>query len=103
MSMNFQIGQQVVCVATRFSRNAYWRASVNTFPQLHGIYTIRDMCAENDLVGLYFCEIHNPRAWFRLGFVEPAFSTVNFRPVRKTSIEVFHKLLVPAPKELVPA
>jgi hypothetical protein len=38
----------------------------------------------------------SPRAQFAEGFVEPAFNSKNFRPVRPTSIAIFKRLLVPA-------
>ena len=93
--MTFHVGQQVVCVNGQFSPRPYWRSTVRTFPQLHSIYTIRDICTAGDLVGLYFHEILNPRAWFGPEFVEPAFNSRNFRPVKRTSIEVFERLLAP--------
>jgi hypothetical protein len=38
----------------------------------------------------------SPRAQFAEGFVEPAFNSKNFRPVRPTSIAIFQRLLAPA-------
>ena len=38
----------------------------------------------------------SPPAQFAEGFVEPAFNSRNFRPVKRTSIEVFTRLLAPA-------
>jgi hypothetical protein len=44
----------------------------------------------------------SPRAQFAEGFVEPAFNSRNFHPVRPTSIAVFKQLLIPAdPLEVV--
>jgi hypothetical protein len=42
-----------------------------------------------------FYEIVSPRDYFAEGFVEPAFNSRNFRPVRPTSIAIFKKLLRP--------
>ncbi len=93
--MSFQVGQQVVCIDDKFSPNPYWRKTVRTFPKLRAIYTIRSICEDGDLIGFCFYEIRHPRALFRDGYFEPAFNSRNFRPVRKTSIEVFKKLLAP--------
>jgi hypothetical protein len=94
--MSFAVGQQVVCVSDVFSPCEYWRERVRAFPRLHGVYTIREMREVGDLLGLMFYEMRSPRAQFAEGFVEPAFNSRNFRPVKPTSIEVFTRLLAPA-------
>jgi hypothetical protein len=94
--MSFHIGQQVVCINDEFSPCPYWRRAVSAFPKLHMIYTIRDIREAHGLLGLCFYEIVSRRAQFAEGYVEPAFNSKNFRPVKHTSIEVFEKLLVPA-------
>jgi hypothetical protein len=99
--MDLYVGQQVVCINDVFSPCAYWRARVSALPVLHGIYTIRSTREVRDLIGLCFYEIRSPRADFAEGVVEPAFNSRNFRPVRRTSIGVFERLLLPA--ELVDA
>ena len=96
IAMSFQIGQQVVCVNDRFSERVDWRRTVRAFPQLHSVYTIREIIEDPPLIGFCFHELVNERHHFRSGFHEPAFNSRNFRPVRKTSIEIFEKLLVPA-------
>lgn len=93
--MSFSIGQQVVCVDVNFSREPTWRSAVRKFPKLRGVYTIRDMRIEGELIGLCFQEIINARANFSSGYVEAAFDSRKFRPLRRTSIEVFEKLLAP--------
>jgi hypothetical protein len=94
-TMSFHVGQQVVCVDDKFSKREDWRRTVRVFPLLHSIYTIREIVQEGELIGFYFYEITNPRAHFAKGYLEPAFNSRNFRPVRKTSIEIFERLLVP--------
>jgi hypothetical protein len=94
--MSYQVGQQVVCVDDRFSDHEVWRRAVRSFPKLYGIYTIREIIEDDGLFGFCFYELSNPRAPFYNGFLEPAFNAGNFRPVRKTSIEIFRKLLTPA-------
>jgi hypothetical protein len=93
--MSFHVGQQVVCVNDRFSRDMRWRQTVRNFPILNSIYTIREIHVEGALVGFCFHEILNPCRWFAAGFGEPAFNSRNFRPVRTTNIEVFKQMLVP--------
>jgi hypothetical protein len=93
--MSFYVGQQVVCVNIDFSREPTWRAAVKTFPQMNSVYTIRSICEAGDLIGFCFHEFVNPPAHFSRGFAEPAFDSRRFRPVRRTNIEVFEKLLAP--------
>jgi hypothetical protein len=93
--MSLHVGQQVVCINGVFSSCPYWRAAVTAFPVLHGIYTIRSMREAHGLIGLCFEEIVSPHRHFSEGYVEPAFNSRNFRPVRRTSIEIFRRLLAP--------
>jgi hypothetical protein len=93
--VSFYIGQQVVCVDVNFSREPTWRSAVRKFPKLKDVYAIRDIRVEGDLVGLCFEEIINARANFSSGHVEAAFDSRKFRPLRRTSIEVFERLLAP--------
>ena len=93
--MSLRVGQQVVCISERFSPCQYWRRAITALPKLHGIYTIRHIREAHDLIGLCFFEIVSPRADFAEGYVEPAFNSRNFRPVKPTSIEAFEKLLTP--------
>lgn len=95
--MSFHVGQQVVCINDAFSLCPSWRRALAALPKLHMIYTIRHMREAHGLLGLCFFEIVSPRAHFSEGYVEPAFNSRNFRPVKRTSIEVFEKLLTPAP------
>jgi hypothetical protein len=94
--MSFHVGQQVVCINDVFSACAYWRAAVSAFPRLHSIYTIRSMREAHGLLGLCFYEIASEPREFSEGFVEPAFNSKNFRPVKPTSIAVFEELLASA-------
>jgi hypothetical protein len=103
IAMDFHIGQRVVCVSDRFSSEPVWRAAVHTFPQIGRIYTIRDICHRVDLVGLLLEEIWHEPAWFCVGFVEPAFNVKHFRPLRKSDISIFKKMLEPVPGRLVDA
>jgi hypothetical protein len=93
--MSFQVGQRVVCVCVNFSHEPVWRSVVRVFPELGAVYTIRSICAAGDLIGFCFEEIINPPGHFSRGFVEPAFDSRRFRPVRMTNIDVFRALLVP--------
>ena len=93
--MSLYVGQQVVCVNDVFSPCPVWRAAVTSLPVLHGIYTIRHIREAHGLIGLCFHEIISPPRDFSEGYVEPAFNSKNFRPVKRTSIEVFQTLLVP--------
>ena len=94
-AMSLHVGQLVVCVNDAFSPCEYWRQAVQSLPKLHGIYTIRHTREAHGLIGLCFHEIRSPHAHFSEGYVEPAFNSKNFRPVKRTSIEIFEKLLAP--------
>jgi hypothetical protein len=94
--VSFYIGQRVVCVCVNFSREPVWRSVIRVFPQLGCVYTIRCICVVADLIGFCFEEMVNPPGNFSRGFVEPAFDSRKFRPVRTTSIETFRALLVPS-------
>jgi hypothetical protein len=103
MAMDFHIGQHVICICDQWSPEPAWRAAVRAFPKLGGIYTIRDICDREGLIGLMFEEMRHEPAWFCVGLVEPAFNAKRFRPVRKSNIEVFKKLLEPLPEDLIEA
>jgi hypothetical protein len=92
--MHFYIGQRVVCVDVKFSDEPLWRSCVRAFPRLNSIYLIRDIRNVHELVGLCFHEIVNAPADFAEGYVEAAFDSRRFRPVRTTNIEIFKALLI---------
>jgi hypothetical protein len=95
--MSFHVGQQVVCISVKWlpGRNELWYRTIRTFPKLNGVYTIREIRVVDDLIGFCFEEFVNPCAYFSRGYLEPCFKSQNFRPVRKTSISVFERLLAP--------
>jgi hypothetical protein len=93
--MSFYVGQRVVCVDVNFSHEPLWRSCVCTFPHLNSIYTIRNIRTVNDLVGVCLHEIINSWAFFAEGYVEAAFDSRRFSPVRSTNIDVLRALLVP--------
>src|SRR5271169_5755772 len=117
--MGFYIGQQVVCVNDQFSQWEYWRQSIRTFPSLNSIYTIRIIRRGEDygaepFFSFCFYELVNTPVLFKLGYFEPSFVSEYLRPIKKTNIDVFEKLLVPVspagarrkerrPKTVVPA
>ena len=93
----FHIGQRVVCVNTE-------NLVFADMKQLHkgGIYTIRgflDGTAFDPGLGIYLEEIIHPLINFEdpYGWLEPSYWAWRFRPVidKKTSIEIFQKLLIP--------
>ena len=92
--MHFDIGQRVVCVDVNFSHEPLWRSCVSAFPRLNSIYLIRDIRTAHELVGLCFDEIMNASADFAEGYVEAAFDSRRFRPVRSTNVEIFKALLI---------
>jgi len=95
--MSLHVGQQVVCVNDGFSPCPYWRRAVSALPKLGMVYTVRHIREAHGLIGLCFFEIESTHAHFSEGYVEPAFNSKNFRPVRRTSIAVFEEILQVAP------
>lgn len=98
----FEIGQQVVCIEDWPLTDATY---ISHTPIKGQIYTIRGFCKEAmdiyDVPYIYLEELINPIVYGADTQCEPAFLGLNFRPVRKTSIEVFTSLLVPSPKQKV--
>jgi hypothetical protein len=96
--LNIHVGQQVVCISNGFhsSPNEYWRSAITTFPELCGIYAVREVREADGLTGICLGEIVNPRVYFRRWsgnvFVEPAFDIKYFRPAKKTSSDLFATL-----------
>lgn len=99
--MSLQVGQQVVCINDDFSPCPYWRRAIRAWPRLGMVYTIRGLREVQDLLGLCFFEIVNAHAHFGEGYVEAAFNGRNFRPVKRTSIEIFERLLAPVPSRVL--
>lgn len=98
--MTFRVGMKVVCIL-----NKPWRPQQGliNMPFYKGIYTVAEIRTRKDAVGLLFYELKNPVVEFddtgNIG--EPAFSAEYFRPIveRKTSIEVFQRMLNPSEVE----
>jgi len=93
--MSFHVGQHVVCVCVNFSRESIWRGTIRVFPKLNRIYAIRSMRRVDDVTGLCFEEMVHPPSDFAEGFVEPAFDSRRFRPVRTANIDILREFLVP--------
>lgn len=91
--MHFDVGQRVVCVDVNFSREPLWRSCVHAFPRLNSIYRIRDIRRVDGLVGLCLHEIVNASADFAEGYVEAAFDSRRFRPLRTANVEILKALL----------
>jgi hypothetical protein len=104
----FFVGQRVVCV--NISPNPGGGLSPTyrdtNFPEVGGIYTIRRIfCARpfgHDDVAILLAEVRNPVRRYisrteRNVRCEQFFLGFRFRPVRTTNIDVFLKMLEPAP------
>lgn len=93
-AMTFRVGQKVVCVDVP-ARNSWalypWPACV----VLGGVYTVRSLDCIGDFYGLTIDEYPPP---IDNQDREVTFNTKRFRPVveRKTSIEIFERMLKPA-------
>lgn len=98
----FEVGQQVVCIVDGPWVSPMMGTSLTVKEPVRGaIYTIREIVAPPSylLVGLCLEEIVNPAVDFgqQYGVREPDFDSRGFRPVRKTSIDVFTKILLKTP------
>jgi len=108
--MSFYLGQQLVCIDDQFDQNPYWRQTIQAFPKFNSVYTIRiiRLGAEYGLspfIAFCFYELVNLPALFpigspsKLGLFEPSFLSKYFRPVQKTNIDIFKKLLASGPAQ----
>jgi len=82
----------------------YWQAKAQ-LTVIGGIYTIRAINVWPTYTLLRFDELDNSEFVRGTLMLEPGFNSVGFRPVveRKTSIEIFQKMLTPKQQEIVGA
>ena len=111
---SFQVGDKVVCVNDSWPGDENDRPFYDNAPKSGEVYTIRDI-GPSFLEGTRWAFLDTPKICVRLveirNQIDPRlgvewnFRASRFRPVverkRKTSIEVFRKLLAPS-KERVP-
>jgi hypothetical protein len=101
MAVNFHVGQQVVCVDDDYTNHPAWVVVPNR-PVRGSVYTIREVCEvtyeTGPDIGLRLIEVVNAPICWRDGVAEHAFHRQRFRPLRKTSIEVFERMLIKAPE-----
>ena len=90
IGVDFYIGQHVICICDQWSNEPTWRAAVQTYPKLGGIYTIRDICPRVDLIGLLFEEIWHEPAMFCLARSSPH-STLNASGRSEKATSTFSK------------
>lgn len=63
------------------------------------VYTIREFQTDDyGNLGMRFKEIINPVLQYDDGVCEVAFHAIYFRPVKRTDISVFTRLLAPTPE-----
>ena len=108
--ISYKIGDQVVCLTT-FRPHRVSGYSPPNHPHIGQVYTVRGFhlplpqetaFVGFEMIGVYLEEIINPLVllhWDKQ-MHEPAFNAEGFRPVKKTSIEVFKRLLKPTPKKV---
>lgn len=96
--MSFHVGQRVVCVDDR-------DLTEGVHPVKGSIYTIRALRWSEwfERQHVLLEEILKQSQLFADGFHEGSFRADRFRPVKTTSIEIFHQMLVTPPKETVDA
>lgn len=95
---NFRVGQKVVCVDTQ-NWNLWGKAACYPFPIKGCIYTVRGHSKDQEgVMGLLLQEIARPDYVFFPEGHEVGFLARRFRAVaeRKTSIEIFQRMLTPS-------
>jgi hypothetical protein len=100
----FHVGQKVVALASADEWQVY---GGEVAPYKGQILTIRSFCeGSKGQIGLRFEEIQNPRKChmtrWSIRKVECGFAADKFRPLRKTSIEIFEAMLHPFPVNSFP-
>lgn len=90
---DWHVGQMVVCVDGDFS----FKRRGEITPVRGCVYTIRGFTADGTTIWL--AEIINDPRHYSDGFLECSWKIRRFRPVRKTSIDIFRSLLTPAGQE----
>jgi hypothetical protein len=106
--MMFEIGQQVVCIVADWCEGCTCGGKNCTpykFPIKGFVYTIRAIGPSSDpefndpdWVGVTLEEIVNP---LDEDNKEILFCTDGFRPIKKTSIDVFRQMLTPRPEDVL--
>jgi hypothetical protein len=96
MTMNFRVGQKVVCVEDRFS--ARCRIDIPALPVKGQTYTVRGVYGHANGQMIWLEEIANPLCVLDdVGGapIEPCWPSCRFRPAvdRKTDISTFTKIL----------
>ena len=102
MSLDFFIGQEVVCVDDRFDEDI---KALHMLPVLNNIYTIRGVDVFfDDQPTCVLEEVKNDEIFsYGYGMKEFQFFLWHFKPLKKTSIETFEKLLTSLPlKSTIP-
>lgn len=96
---SFRVGMLVVCVDDGGFPSHAQRCAL---PVKGRIYTIRGIDPlDPELLSVFVEEIVNPHRFYSQGFKEPSFHHRRFRPAKRTSIEIFRKLVAPIDGERV--
>jgi hypothetical protein len=101
MSYQWKVGDKAVCIADSKFKPRYGE----TFPRKGDILTVRSVLptdpafVNHSPVDLRFVEIRNKPQRYPTGVDEMSFNAYRFRPVVKTSIDIFTSMLAPAPKQ----
>ena len=105
--MSFHVGQRVICVDDRPRVGVRAGRGDEAMPKAGITYTIRTILHREplglDQDGVLLEEIVNPVRWYTAPAgpirAELHFRVDRFRPVRTTNIDVFTRMLEPAPRE----
>ena len=87
MECTFQVGDKVVCTALFNDGRA------PNYPKMGGVYTVREVYANGNLVGLLLVEIQNKPATFFDGFREISFWHRAFKPLIQTDISDLQRIV----------
>lgn len=98
MSYQWRVGEKAVCISDT------WKTHCGETAPLKGtVYTIEniEICPFSGEIGFQLLELINTPRRYLGGLAECNFRSTGFRPLTKTNIEIFEKLLLPAPKQRV--
>lgn len=96
MSYQWRVGEKIVCIF-----DGWVAKNGETVPQKGSVYTIEniEIYKPDGTIGFELVEIVNAPRQYDTGFGECNFAATGFRPLIKTNIEVFEKLLLKKPRK----
>ncbi len=97
--MTFRIGQEVCCIREMSQKGRELFLAYGGDPQVVGtVYTISDICPDEVFPEKPVVLLLKGMKTARMNGIRLGWEPEDFRPVVKTDIEIFHKMLAPKPE-----